>query len=196
MSAPILFDGCKETDVKISTTCLALFDSNNYSVACSCAGKVVQCKSYADKVIFIHNGVEVGRHERRFTRGQTYYNPKHYFPILAQKPGALRNGAPFVDMVLPDELNKVRQHLETQVNGARDFAHILSYISLESLESVVIACKEAIKSKTITENYPKIHTAAPDIEIILSIASSEGLYSSKNRSTLYLDSRALMNCRI
>mgnify|MGYP006129797753 FL=1 len=152
VSAPILFDGCKETDVKISTTCLARFDSNSYSVACSCAGKVVQCKSYADKVVFIYDGVEVGRHERRFTRGQTYYNHNHYFPILAKKPGALRNGAPFVDMVLPDELNKVRQHLEKQVNGTRDFAHILSYIPLESLESVVIACKEAIKSNTISKD--------------------------------------------
>ena len=152
VSAPILFDGCKETDVKISTTCLARFDSNNYSVACSCAGKVVQCKSYADKVVFIHDGIEVGRHERRFTRGQTYYNPNHYFPILAKKPGALRNGAPFVDMVLPDELTKVRRHLEKQINGARDFAHILSYIALESLEVVVIACKEAIQSKTISKD--------------------------------------------
>jgi transposase len=152
VSAPILFDGCKETDIKISTTCLARFDSNSYSVACACAGKIVQCKSYADKVVFIHGGVEVGRHRRRFTRGQAYYNPSHYFPILAKKPGALRNGAPFVDMVLPDELNKVREHLEKQVSGARDFAHILSYIPLESLESVVIACKEAIKSKTISKD--------------------------------------------
>lgn len=57
---------------------------------------------------------------------------------------------------------------------------------------------EAIQSLSneATENYPKIHTAAPDIEIIFSITSSEGLYSSKNRSTLYFDSRALMPCRI
>ena len=47
-----------------------------------------------------------------------------------------------------------------------------------------------------TENYPKIHTAAPDAEIILSIVSCEGLYSSKNLSTLYLDNNALMPCRI
>lgn len=47
-----------------------------------------------------------------------------------------------------------------------------------------------------TENYPKIHTAAPDTEIMFSIVSSEGLYSSKNRSTLYFDNRALMPCRI
>lgn len=152
VSAPILFDGCKETDVKISTTCLARFDSNSYSVHCSCAGKIVQCKSYADKVVFIHDGKEVGRHERRFTRGQTYYNPNHYFPILKKKPGALLNGAPFVDMVLPDELNKVRSHLEKQINGTRDFAHILSYIPLESLESVVLACAEAIRSKTVSKD--------------------------------------------
>ena len=55
-------------------------------------------------------------------------------------------------MVLPDELNQVRQHLEKQVNGARDFAHILSYIPLESLSSVVTACKEVIKSKTISKD--------------------------------------------
>ncbi|MDA0781165.1 MAG: IS21 family transposase [Rickettsiales bacterium] len=51
VSAPLLFDGCKETNIKISTTCLARFDSNSYSVHCSCAGKIVQCKSYADKVV-------------------------------------------------------------------------------------------------------------------------------------------------
>lgn len=152
VSAPILFDGCKETDVKVSTTCLARFDSNSYSVDCSCAGKIVQCKSYADKIVFIHDGVEVGQHERKFTRGQTYYNPNHYLPILAKKPGALRNGAPFAGMVLADELIAVREHLETQVNGARDFAHILSYIPLESLESVVMACAEAIKSKAISKD--------------------------------------------
>lgn len=152
VSAPLLFDGCKETNIKISTTCLARFDSNSYSVHCSCAGKIVQCKSYADKVVFIHDGKEVGRHERRFTRGQTYYNPNHYFPILAKKPGALRNGTPFVDMVLPDELIAVREHLEKQINGVRDFAHILSYISLESLESVVLACAEAIKSKAVSKD--------------------------------------------
>ncbi len=152
VSAPLLFDGCKETYIKISTTCLARFDRNSYSVHCSCAGKIIQCKAYADKMIFIDDGKEVGRHMRKFARGQTYYIPSHYFPILAKKPGALRNGAPFVDMVLPDELNKVQIHLEKQPNGIRDFAHILSYISLESLELVVAACSEALKSKAISKD--------------------------------------------
>jgi len=152
VSTPVPFDGCKETSIKVSTTCLARFDRNSYSVECSCAGKIVQCKSYADKVVFVHDGKEVGSHERKFTKGQTYYNWMHYLPLLSRKPGALRNGAPFAEMILPDELNKVRQHLEQHVNGARDFAHILSYIPIESMESVVSACATAIKSKAISKD--------------------------------------------
>jgi len=148
----IAFDGCKETNIKVSITCLAQYDRNSYSVNCSCVGQIIQCKSYADKLIFVYNGQEVGRHERRFTAGQTYYNYQHYLPILARKPGALRNGAPFKDMVLPDEINKVREILEQHPNGARDFAHILSHIPMEGMDAVISACVIAITAKTVSKD--------------------------------------------
>ena len=148
----LAFDGYKEEDVKVSTTCLARFDRNSYSVHCSCAGQVVQCKSYAGKVVFVYNGEEVACHERRFTNGRTYYDWRHYLPILAKKPGALRNGAPFKEMVLPEVLDKVRSSLEGQINGSRDFAHILSYIPVESMEAVVAACEQAIMANTVSKD--------------------------------------------
>jgi len=107
VSAPVLFDGCRQVDIKVSTTCLARYDNNSYSVHCSCAGRIVQCKAYADEVVFIYNGREVGRHNRKFTKGGTFYDWRHYLPILAHKPGALRNGAPFMNMELPEELEEV-----------------------------------------------------------------------------------------
>ena len=72
--------------------------------------------------------------------------------MLERKPGALRNGAPFAGISLPPELNIVRKQLESHPNGVRDFAHILSYIALESLESVVSACAQAIKTRTISKD--------------------------------------------
>jgi hypothetical protein len=39
------------------------------------------------------------------------YDPWHYVPVLARKPGALRNGAPFKDWVLPANLERVRRKL-------------------------------------------------------------------------------------
>ena len=152
LPAPLMFEGYKQIDVKVSITCLAQYDRNQYSVHHSCAKKIIQIKAYADQLVFIHEGREVGRHQRRFTTGQAYYDLNHYFPILKRKPGALRNGAPFVNMELPDDLTKVRKHLKPLTNGERDFAHILSYIPQESLENVVSACSEALKNKTISKD--------------------------------------------
>jgi len=41
------------------------------------------------------DGRIVAEHPRSFGRGETTYDPWHYVPVLARKPGALRNGAPF-----------------------------------------------------------------------------------------------------
>jgi len=152
MPTPVMFDGCKEISIKVSTTCLVQYDRNHYSVDCLCAGQIVQCKSYADKIVLIYNGKEVGNHERKFTKGQTYYDYQHYLPILARKPGALRNGAPFINMDLPDELNQVKKALQNQENGSRDFAHILSYIPMESLEAVISACSYALEMNAVSKD--------------------------------------------
>ena len=58
---------------------------------------------------FEHTGERVvGTHARAFGRGGTVYNPWHYVPVLARKPGALRNGAPFKHWVLPAAIERVR----------------------------------------------------------------------------------------
>lgn len=148
---PIAFTGARYKDIKVSSTCLAMFDRNQYSVDCHYAGKIVQCKAYADKLIFICNGKEIATHERRFSIGQIYYDWKHYLPLLMRKPGALRNGAPFKEMHLPEELQIVRQHLHRQSGaGAKNFVRILSYIPQMTMEAVQAACGKAIQAKTIS----------------------------------------------
>jgi len=108
------FTGARCRDTRVSTTCLAMFDKNQYSVNCHYAGKIVQCKAYADRLVFVYKDKEIAQHERQFSKGQTYYNWNHYLPLLMRKPGALRNGAPFKDMDLPEELQIVRRHLYQQ----------------------------------------------------------------------------------
>ena len=178
LATPLLFDGCKQVDIKVSITCLARFDRNDYSVHCSCAGKIVQCKIYADQLVFIHDGKEVGRHERRFTRARAYYDWHHYLPLLERKPGALRNGAPFADMELPAELDQVGAHLQKYPNGTRDFAHILSYIPIEGLEQVRSACAQAIREKTVTKDII--------LNILLRGNDAEQVYEKENIAYLPL----------
>ena len=59
-----------------------------------------------------------------FGRGQTVYDPWHYVPVLARKPGALRNGAPFKDWVLPASLERVRRKLRAAPGGDRQMVDI------------------------------------------------------------------------
>ena len=82
----------------------------------------------------------------------------------------------------------------TWVSGEFFYSNIFETYS-KGLYAMWIALGDPIYLLT-TENYPKIHTAPPDAEIIFSIVSLEGLYSSKNRSTLYLDNNALIPCRM
>ena len=105
------FDGFHAVPAAVSKTCLVRFDNNKYSVAASAVGRPVEVHAYADRIVICQDGRIVGEHARAFGRGETVYDPWHYVPVLARKPGALRNGAPFKDWVLPAAMERIRRKL-------------------------------------------------------------------------------------
>ena len=72
------------------------------------------------------------------------YDPWHYVPVLARKPGALRNGAPFKDWVLPAAMERVRRKLAGADDGNRQMVDILTAVLTDGLPAVEAACAEAI----------------------------------------------------
>jgi hypothetical protein len=100
------FDGFNAMPVSVSKICLVRFDSNKYSVIASAVGRPVEIRAYAERIEIRQDGRMVGEHRRVFGRGKTVYDPWHYVPVLARKPGALRNGAPFKDWALPAPLER------------------------------------------------------------------------------------------
>src|SRR6266849_760102 len=93
--------------------------NNKYSVAASAVGRPVEVHAYADRIVIRQDGRTVAEHSRSFGRGDTLYDPWHYVPVLARKPGALRNGAPFKDWVLPAAMERVRRKLASVDDGNR-----------------------------------------------------------------------------
>lgn len=87
---PVPFD----SEHVASSTCLVRFNRNRYSVMAKAAHQAVQVRGYATRIVIRRDGAVVGEHERVFGRNLTIFDPWHYLPILAGKPGALRNGAP------------------------------------------------------------------------------------------------------
>ena len=74
----------------------------------------------------------------------TDYPIWHYVPVLARKPGALRNGAPFKDWVLPGALGRIQSRLRGSADGDRQMVAILNAVPLDGLPAVEAACGEAL----------------------------------------------------
>jgi transposase len=138
------FDGFHPTEAAVSKTCLVRFDNNKYSVNSRAVGRPVEIQAYADRIVIRQDGAIVGEHPRCFGRGETIYNPWHYVPVLARKPGALRNGAPFKDWPLPASLGLVRRKLKGSDDGDRQMVKILSAVLTDGLAAVEAACAEAL----------------------------------------------------
>ncbi len=139
------FDGFHALPASVSKTCLVRFDNNRYSVAASAVGRPVEVRAYADRIELRQDGRSVGEHRRCFGRDQTIYDPWHYVPVLARKPGALRNGAPFKDWVLPANLERVRRKLAGANDGDRQMVDILTSVLSDGLPAVEAACAEALR---------------------------------------------------
>jgi transposase len=138
------FDGFHAVPASVSKTCLVRFDNNKYSVTASAVGRPVEVHAYADRIVIRQDGRIVAEHPRSFGRGETTYDPWHYVPVLARKPGALRNGAPFKDWVLPAAIERVRRKLAGADDGNRQMVDILNAVLTDGLPAVEAACAEAI----------------------------------------------------
>jgi hypothetical protein len=138
------FDGFRATQAAVSKTCLVRFDNNKYSVNARAVGRPVEIQAYAERLVIRQAGAIVGEHARRFGRNQTIYDPWHYVPVLARKPGALRNGAPFKDWLLPTHLEQVRRRLQGSDDGDRQMVKILAAVLSDGLAAVEAACAEVL----------------------------------------------------
>ena len=138
------FDGFHSVPASVSKTCTVRFDNNKYSDLATAVGRPVEVHAFAERIVIRQDGMIVGDHARVFGRGHTVYDPWHYVPVLARKPGALRNGAPFRDWVLPSAMATIRRKLRGSDDGDRQMVQILSCVREDGLPAVEAACREAL----------------------------------------------------
>src|SRR5208283_1769356 len=144
----------------VSKTCLVRFDNNKYSVSASAVGRPIDIHAYAEHIVIRQDGRTVAEHPRSYGRGKTIYDPWHYVPVLARKPGALRNGAPFKDWVLPAALDRVRRKLAGSDDGDRQMVKILAAVLTDGLLPVEAACLQAL-SEGVHSRRRHQHPRAP-----------------------------------
>ena len=144
MPMPRAFDGYVAQPVRVSATSLIHFQRNRYSLPTSYAHRIVSLHIYPDQFVVVADDEEIARHSRSFERHQTFYDWQHYIALIIQKPGALRNGAPFLTM--PPALQLLQRHFLKHQGSDRVMAQVLSSMPLHGLDAVLVAVECALES--------------------------------------------------
>ncbi len=69
--------------------------------------------------------------------GRVIYDWRHYLVVVQRKPGALRNGAPFVEM--PEPFRMLQAKILRQPGGDREMVDILSLVLHHDEQAVLCA---------------------------------------------------------
>jgi hypothetical protein len=144
------FDGYVEDMMRVSSTCLVRVDRNRYSVPASAAGCAVSVRKTAEQICVVAHGEVIAAHTRFYGRDQLICDPWHYLPVLEKKPGALRNGAPFVAWDLPKPIQIVRDRILKQPKGDRAFVELLILAGEAGLDALTVACELTLEGGIVS----------------------------------------------
>ena len=144
------FDGYFEQPCRVSSTCTVAYERNRYSVPAEYAGQRVSLRATAEHIVVVAEGEQIAAHARSFARDRLVLDPWHCLPLLERKPGALRNGAPFVQWELPAPIVAVKNKLLRQPKGDRAFVEILLALREHGLELLCVACELALEHRTVS----------------------------------------------
>ena len=150
------FDGFVEYTKRVSPTCLVHLERNRYSVPASFANRPVSLRVYPDRLMIAAEGQIICEHRRIIDRshgapGRTVYDWRHYLAVLQRKPGALRNGAPFLE--LPEAFKRLQQRLVRVPGGDREMVEILALVLHHDEQAVLVAVELALEDGVPTKTH-------------------------------------------
>ena len=155
MPLPVAFDGFVELSKRVSPTCLISFERNRYSVPASFANRPVSLRIYPDRLVVAAEGNILCEHVRVIQRNhklppKTIYDWRHYLAVVQRKPGALRNGAPFLE--LPHAFRQLQEQMLRKPGGDREVVDILALVLHHDEQAVLTAVElslaEGVPTKT------------------------------------------------
>jgi hypothetical protein len=150
------FNGFVVQTKRVSPTCQVHFDCNRCSVPTSFANRLVSQRIYPERIAVVAEGQVLCEHARTIERshhqpGRTVYDWRHYLAVIQRKPGALRSGAPFVD--LPEPFRRLQGHLLKHPGDDREMVDILALVLHHDEQAVLRAVEAALEVGVPTKTH-------------------------------------------
>ena len=150
------FDGFVEQTKRVSPTCLIAFERNCYSVPASFANRPVSLRVYPERLVIVAEGQVLCEHGRVIDRshqklGRTIYDWRHYLAVVQRKPGALRHGAPFLEM--PEAFRQLQAQRLKRLGGDKEMVEILSLVLHHEEQAILCAVELALEDGVPTKTH-------------------------------------------
>ena len=135
---------------------LICFERNRYSVPASFANRPISLRVYPDRLVVAAEGNILCEHSRVIQRShklppQTIYDWRHYLAVVQRKPGALRNGAPFLE--LPGAFRQLQDHMLRKPDGDREMVDVLALVLHHDEQAVLTAVEMALAAGVPTKTH-------------------------------------------
>lgn len=150
LSAYRPYQGARLEVLRVNSQSLVRIDNHQYSVPVAYVGQTITAHISATTIRFMVDSQLIAEHSRRFQRGGISYQPLHYLALLERKPGALRNGEPFMDWALPDPIKQLQNRLLKQPGGDKVMVRLLSLMSDYDMDLALTAAELALEEGILT----------------------------------------------
>ena len=132
------------------------FERNRYSVPASFANRPISLRVYPERIVVAAEGQILCEHPRRIDRShnlppRTIYDWRHYLAVIQRKPGALRNGAPFIEM--PSAFRQLQDQMLRRPGGDREVVDILALVLHHDEQAVLTAVEMALAAGVPTKTH-------------------------------------------
>jgi len=183
------YPACSSRPVKANSYSLVTFQTNRYSVPVTHAGRQLVLRVFPFHVEVLALDQVIASHRRCFRREQTVYDPLHYLPLLAQRPGAFEHAAPLRRWRAEwppayEALLTALQSRDPDGQGLREFLHILNLHRDYPADQVAQAVQQAVALGAAHLDgvllFLRQHACPPDTVAALDLSASPHLQQVGN----------------
>lgn len=121
---------CVTAPVTLTPYSQVIFETNRYSVPVDQAQRKLVVRAYPFRLEILHHDKVIATHVRSYAREQDIFDPLHYLPLLAQRPGAFEHAKPLRQWratwpAAYEQLLSKMQQQWPEGRGIREFVQIL-----------------------------------------------------------------------
>lgn len=150
-----------------------LYEGVRYSVPRHVAFAPVTVKAYLDRIVLVHKGQVVARHQRSRTAGDQVLEPTHFLSVLERKPAYLDHTRLFKELKLPPVFGQLRDRLGKELGertGTRHYIRVLQLLGRHSIAAVAQAIEACLHRQVLRAEFIEQRLVRPGTDTAAAIA--------------------------